>query len=363
MEGDNIGFYVMAAPALRGLSDEFHLTLGKDEARAALYRYGRRCGTSLMETLGIHCETNAEVLDNIPLLISESGLGYGKAGEGVKGLVVSLSESLEASSLEDSHVKGCFFTAGYLAGLVSGTSTRRFECIERKCITKGSNKCIFLLYPTDKGWEAYAPKKVREDIATALEGEIKEEEAGKADEKKAEPSPPKPKKDITPSPGPTPSEEEESISLECGSMYLLKEDRPEKSYDLFLECLGEGEKGLCITREFPKKVRAKHPMGGTKIIWLSTTDDKEALDPTKLSALFFETQVFLKENPYSTVLLSGMEFLVTHNSFLSVLKFIQLLSEQASIYDAIFLMPINPGAFDKKELINLEREMMAFPGQ
>ncbi|MDG6221563.1 MAG: DUF835 domain-containing protein, partial [Candidatus Thermoplasmatota archaeon] len=319
------------------------------------------CGVSLVESMGISAGSLAELMEHVPLLISESGLGYGKAKETEKGLVITLSDSLEATAMVGSSSIGCFFTAGYLAGLVSGLFKKRYECIEKKCVSRNHDECVFHFIQTDSWWKAYAPKKRKEDTKKDKEGEEEQNGEGEIEEKDSgeahEVSTKKEgdKKDIPLAPP------EEELTLECGTMYMMKEERSEKSYQLFLDTIGEGEKGLCITRDFPKKVKAKFKMGGNRIIWLSTADDKSALEPTKLSALFYETQMFLKENPGSTILLSGIEYLVTHNGFLSVLKFIQLLSEQASVYEAIVLVPINPGAFDGKELKLLEGELVLLP--
>ena len=57
------------------------------------------------------------------------------------------------------------------------------------------------------------------------------------------------------------------------------------------------------------------------------------------------------------MLLSGLEYLITHNSYSSVLKFIQLLNEQIAIRGAVLIIPISPMTLDEKDLKLFEREL------
>jgi len=304
----------MAAPALKGLLDEFRLVVGDEEAGASMYRYGKRCGSSLVESLGVRCSSTAEVLEALPLLLAESGLGLGLAEAMGESIAVTISDSLETRIMRASDLGGCHFTSGYIAGIVGAVLGKKCECQREECISSGS--CVFTvaLYSDENGGEGLS------------------------------------------SPGGC-----ERLPLEDGTIYLLKEEKPDKSYAALVQWIGSGEKALCVTRDFPGKLRKKYLMGDARIVWLSSIEGNGAVDPNKLSSIFFEAQMFMQENPSSLVLLSGLEFLSAHNGFLSVLKLIHLLSEQASVSGSVILIPINPDAFDAMDIANLERETAPFP--
>src|SRR2546430_15018546 len=48
------------------------------------------------------------------------------------------------------------------------------------------------------------------------------------------------------------------MELEKGACYLVKEKKPELSFRLFEMLLGQKTPGLCITRQYPDRVRRGH---------------------------------------------------------------------------------------------------------
>src|SRR2546428_5473548 len=59
------------------------------------------------------------------------------------------------------------------------------------------------------------------------------------------------------------------MELEKGACYLVKEKKPELSFRLFEMLLGQKTPGLCITRQYPDRVRRERGLTGTRIMWLS----------------------------------------------------------------------------------------------
>ncbi|HUT27758.1 MAG TPA: isoleucine--tRNA ligase [Methanomassiliicoccales archaeon] len=144
--------------------------------------------------------------------------------------------------------------------------------------------------------------------------------------------------------------------LQGGYSYLIKDDRSDRSYKLFIDQLNKGSKGFCVTRNYPLKIRSKYEMNDTPIIWLSNVGKEDSLRPKDLEKLSYSLEQFLSKEK-GVVLLDGLEYLITNNNFLTVLRFVQSLRDQVAINNSIMLMVLNPSTLDANELTLLEKEV------
>ncbi len=118
--------------------------------------------------------------------------------------------------------------------------------------------------------------------------------------------------------------------LERSFAYLIKEDKSEKSYAYFEKAISQGMKGFCVTRNYPLKIKSKYNLGDTEILWLSNVGKENSLRPKDLEKLSYSLEQFLANNS-GVILLDGLEYLITNNNFLTVLRFIQSLRDQVAI--------------------------------
>src|SRR2546430_16794505 len=65
------------------------------------------------------------------------------------------------------------------------------------------------------------------------------------------------------------------MELEKGACYLVKEKKPELSFRLFEMLLGQKTPALCITRQYPDRVRRENGPDQTRYIWLSHTPGED----------------------------------------------------------------------------------------
>jgi archaellum biogenesis ATPase FlaH len=149
---------------------------------------------------------------------------------------------------------------------------------------------------------------------------------------------------------------EEGAALEPSFTYLIKEEKSDRSYSMFVEALERGMKGYCITRDYPLKVRSKYNLGDTPIVWLSNIGKENSLRPKDLEKLSFSLEQFLSDKN-GVILLDGLEYLITNNSFLTVLRFIQSLRDQVAIHHSVLMLAVNPSTLDPHELNLLEKEV------
>jgi hypothetical protein len=147
------------------------------------------------------------------------------------------------------------------------------------------------------------------------------------------------------------------VRLQEGYCYIVKERKPFLAYKLFEQSLGQNTPGLCVTRQFPEKVREAFEMRDTRVLWLSHTPGQDHHNPTSIGTLATVISSFIERYKKSVVLIDGLEYLVINNGFQQVLRFVEHINEQVMQSRSSVLVPISPSAFSEKELALLERNV------
>jgi len=155
------------------------------------------------------------------------------------------------------------------------------------------------------------------------------------------------------------------VELIAGWSYVIKEDRPERSFALFTSLLSKGSRGLCISRTHPDVLKQKYGFEA-ETLWLTKTETAqgsgtvkgtEYVSPNNLAHLASSIREFLGKGENGAVIIEGLEYLNTQNDFKSVLKFIQLINEQVVLDKGFLLIPVDEGTMDLKDFSLIEREM------
>lgn len=297
----------MPAAALLSLREELEL-LSPGHEGETLQRTGFKAGMTLVSTLDVPSPTLEDFPEVFTQLWSESGLSRARVSRvSMEEIVVKFNESVEAA-----RGRKCDFTRGYLAGIASGLLGRRYEATEVACMSQGSEWCVHHIRPANIPLAGTHPSTISTD---------------------------------------------RKYRLESGCSYLIESDDARESFEIMSEYLAHGSPGLCISREYPDKLRKAFRLDGARLIWLSYEGDRgNALEPTNIPLIYSEIKAFLEQTSGAVFLISGLEYLVSQTTFAKVLKFVQLLSEAAAVSDSIFLLPISPGALTTREVKMLERE-------
>lgn len=147
--------------------------------------------------------------------------------------------------------------------------------------------------------------------------------------------------------------------IEIGNTYLVKDKKIHTAMEMFKALLDQNFPGLCITGTFPKKLRSQYGLGTVKFIWISTTEGKEAAyNPKRLDFEITDAVTeFIKNNKRCAVLLDGIELLILSNGFEKVIEFVKLVNDLTAQHDGIFILPINPSAFEENKLATLEQSL------
>ncbi|OGS49520.1 MAG: isoleucine--tRNA ligase, partial [Euryarchaeota archaeon RBG_16_68_12] len=155
-----------------------------------------------------------------------------------------------------------------------------------------------------------------------------------------------------------PAKAVELPELKGSSTYLVKEQAPTNSYRLFLRTMSSGRKGFCVTRVYPEKIREQYSLADVPVLWLSNVGKEDTVRPKDLEKLSLSLEQFIAHEG-GIVLIDGIEYLITNNNFITVLRLVQALRDQVAINNAILVFSVNPATLDEHQLHLLEREVDA----
>jgi len=171
------------------------------------------------------------------------------------------------------------------------------------------------------------------------------------------------------------------VDLKPKLSYLVKETKPSRCFEMFQSAIAEGRPGLCIARLSPMMIREQYNIGEAQVIWLTMSEkseehlppsalgariesiqtspgpEDEYVGPSNLPVLFAHLVNFLDSNNDGVVLMEGIEYLVSHNKFNSVLRFIQQTNEKVGSLSANLILTVNPAALEPRNYSLLERDV------
>ena len=149
-----------------------------------------------------------------------------------------------------------------------------------------------------------------------------------------------------------------SFDLDRGFAYLVPGDNPTHSLEIFTDMVTHGVRGLCVTRQPPDRVAQAYGLEKTPILWLSRVlSDPNCVRPTPPENVAMAIDHFLERSKGSVVLLDGVEYLIAHNDFASILTLLHDLNERVSLTDAVLLLPVDPHAIEEREFNLLKRDL------
>jgi hypothetical protein len=149
--------------------------------------------------------------------------------------------------------------------------------------------------------------------------------------------------------------------MEQGVTYLIKEPKPDDSLKVFATLVKNGQRGFCITRVHPKRIRKRFELGDTPILWITTSEvpDEKCVHPSDLAKLNMAINEMLKSQENLVILLEGIEYLVTYNGFDSILRFVQFINDRIMVTNSRFMITLDPATLDTGSLHILERDLVA----
>jgi signal recognition particle receptor subunit beta len=147
--------------------------------------------------------------------------------------------------------------------------------------------------------------------------------------------------------------------IQPGSGYIIREEKPQKSFQLFKSFLSENAHGLCISRIHPKRIEEEFGLKDVPLYWLSTEaqNQKDVLAPTFLPQINTIITDFIQKNDDVVILLEGIEYLIEKNDFKTVLNLIHSLNDHIMSSSARLLIPMDPKILKEQEIHMLKRDL------
>jgi hypothetical protein len=149
---------------------------------------------------------------------------------------------------------------------------------------------------------------------------------------------------------------ESEYLLSQGWTYIVKESRPDYSFELFANLIAHEVPGLCISRIHPNMLRERYKLKDANIYWLSKASHGRTLNPADVGVIVHTIKKFLDENEEGAVLFHGIGNVITNTSFTVMIKVLDDLCETVMLKNARLIIPVDPDAFDKKEMALLIRD-------
>lgn len=144
--------------------------------------------------------------------------------------------------------------------------------------------------------------------------------------------------------------------LDAGHIYLVKEEEAHGSFSMFLDFVTHGYRGVCISRIPPSKVREDYNLKTTPVFWLSEIKDRYNVH--SVESLIRIILSFLEaEEKNSIIILHGLEYVITHNGFLTTLKALHFVNDYVMKNDALMIIPISTMTVNDQQLKLFEAEM------
>jgi hypothetical protein len=145
--------------------------------------------------------------------------------------------------------------------------------------------------------------------------------------------------------------------LRRGFSYLVKETKPHKSFEIFVDQVTHNIQGLCVTRQHPTILRKEWGLEKTPIIWLSNQLGKVYVNPSNIGILNDTIIRFVEKSGDGVILIDCVEFLIVNNDFDKVLRMIHHITEAVMENRSWLIVSIDPRTLETRELALLERNM------
>lgn len=145
----------------------------------------------------------------------------------------------------------------------------------------------------------------------------------------------------------------------AGRAYLIESTGLGKAVKVFNDLVEGGSEGLVISRRYPGDIQ-RYFIGEPQMMWLTRHEkgngiDYPCLSPSEQGIISSVAIKFMKEAENRVVMFEGIDYLLVQGGdFQNVVKFLHGLIDHAISTRSTLLIPINPAAFEEKDLRKLE---------
>lgn len=139
----------------------------------------------------------------------------------------------------------------------------------------------------------------------------------------------------------------------AGRCYMIKGE----AYDVFRDQVEHGVLGVCMSKLRPEKIRERHGLKYTPIVWFTFGEAEDALSPHDLEGAERVISEVFKEAERGIILVDCLDVLKTANGFEHTMGFLRRMKEKVVPSGWIVLFSVNPRRFTAEQLEGLDREL------
>ncbi|MFA5772525.1 MAG: DUF835 domain-containing protein [Thermoplasmata archaeon] len=147
-------------------------------------------------------------------------------------------------------------------------------------------------------------------------------------------------------------------SLKKGLSYMIKEEKLDKSYEIFHDQTTHGNAGLVLTKLPPEKVRERYHIIKSPILWLTFKEVENAISPKDMGVLKSTIADFIGKAENPVILLDCFDQIVVVNGFEKSIEILRGIKEICTKNNANILLSINPELFEKEQIVEMEKELI-----
>jgi len=149
-----------------------------------------------------------------------------------------------------------------------------------------------------------------------------------------------------------------------GIAFLVEEKRPHLSVEMCEKFVTDGADCLVVSRDPASQLLGDSYIEPKRSIWLTNLVGKDRMNPTAIGILMGEIRKFIEQSGRAIILMDGLEYLISVNTYDRMLQFINQLRDVIVTESAILIVPIDARTLSERELAMLERNLQVIlPGQ
>ncbi|MBD3387781.1 MAG: DUF835 domain-containing protein [Candidatus Altiarchaeales archaeon] len=146
--------------------------------------------------------------------------------------------------------------------------------------------------------------------------------------------------------------------LKRGYSYLIQEESPSHSTDIFADYVTHNHHGLLITRAQPSRIRQDYRLNTTPILWMTNSKtDEKTVKPRDIDRIVYIIKDFIKFDTDSIILIQRLDYLITENDFNTVLRMIHDLNDIIMSSKCILMVSLDSGTLSREEVALLLQEL------
>lgn len=146
------------------------------------------------------------------------------------------------------------------------------------------------------------------------------------------------------------------VELQPGNLFIIMDKKADRAFALYRTIKASGREVSVVARMHPERLLKDFQIPPEDVVWLSSSTGPRVVNPQSVGILTDTMVRIFEKETGATVILEGLEYLMTQNDFTKVLKMVNFLYETVAVHQATIILTLDPQAFSEKELAYLTRE-------